>query len=123
LAEEALRISEDQYRTLLNEVQDHGIFMLDPDGHVVTWNAGAERINGYSATEIIGRNFSCFFPQADIESGRPAEMLKIAAAAGRHEEHGRRVRKNGSQYVSSTTYTALRDRHGGLRGFSKITAI
>jgi PAS domain S-box-containing protein len=121
LAEEALRISEDQYRTLLNEVQDHGIFMLDPDGHVVTWNAGAERINGYSATEIIGRNFSCFFPQADIESGRPAEMLKIAAAAGRHEEHGRRVRKNGSQYVSSTTYTALRDRHGGLRGFSKIT--
>ena len=120
LAEEALRVSEDQNRTLLNEVHDHAIFMLDPMGHVVTWNAGAERINGYSAKEIIGRDFSCFFPQADVESGRPAEMLKIAAA-GRHEEHGRRVRKNGSQYVSSSTYTALRDRDGGLRGFSEIT--
>ncbi len=121
LAEEALRVSEDQYRTLLNEVQDHAIFMLDPLGHVVTWNAGAERINGYTAKEIIGRNFSCFFPRADIEAGKPAEMLKIAAAEGRQEEHGRRVRKNGSQYVSSTTYTALLDRHGGLRGFSEIT--
>jgi PAS domain S-box-containing protein len=95
--------------------------MLDPLGHVVTWNAGAERINGYTAKEIIGRNFSCFFPRADIEAGKPAEMLKIAAAEGRQEEHGRRVRKNGSQYVSSTTYTALLDRHGGLRGFSEIT--
>jgi PAS domain S-box-containing protein len=121
LAEEALRVSEDQYRTLLNEVQDHAIFMLDPMGHVVTWNAGAERINGYTAKEIIGRSFSCFFPQADIDGGKPAEMLKIAAAEGRQEEHGRRVRKNGSQYVSSTTYTALRDRDGGLRGFSEIT--
>jgi PAS domain S-box-containing protein len=121
LAEEALRVSEDQYRTLLNEVHDHAIFMLDPMGLVVTWNAGAERINGYSAKEIIGRNFSCFFPQPDIEGGRPAEVLKIAAAGGRHEEHGRRVRKNGSQYVSSTTYTALHDRDGGLRGFSEIT--
>jgi PAS domain S-box-containing protein len=121
LAEEALRVSEDQYRTLLNEVHDHAIFMTDPVGRVVAWNAGAERINGYGANEIIGRDFSCFFPQADIDSGRPAEVLKIAAAGGRHEEYGRRVRKNGSQYVSSTTYTALRDRSGGLRGFSEIT--
>jgi PAS domain S-box-containing protein len=121
LAEEALRVSEDQYRTLLNEVQDYAIFMLDPMGRVVTWNAGAERINGYSAQEIIGHNFSCFFPQTDIQAGKPAEMLKIATAGGRHEVHGRRVRKNGSQYVSSTTYTALRDRDGGLRGFSEIT--
>jgi PAS domain S-box-containing protein len=121
LTEEALRVSEDQYRTLLNEVQDYAIFMLDPTGRVVSWNAGAERINGYCAKEIIGHDYSRFFPQADIDGGKPAQMLKIAAAAGRHEEHGRRVRKNGSQYVSSTTYTALRDRDGGLRGFSEIT--
>jgi PAS domain S-box-containing protein len=121
LTEEALRISEDQYRTLLNEVHDHAIFMLNPMGLVVTWNAGAERINGYSENEIIGRNFSCLFSEGDIEGGRPAEMLKIAAAVGRHEEYGRRVRKNGSEYVSSTTYTALRDSDGGLRGFSEIT--
>jgi PAS domain S-box-containing protein len=121
LGEEALRISEEQYRTLLNEVHDHAIFMLDPSGHVVTWNAGAERITGYSASEIIGRNFACFFPPTDVAGGKPAEMLKITAAGGRHEEHGRRVRKNGSQYVSSTTYTALRNRDGGLRGFSEIT--
>jgi len=121
LGEEALRVSEEQYRTLLNEVHDYAIFMLDPMGRVVTWNAGAERINGYAAEEIIGRNFACFFPQADIEAGKPAEMLKIAAAGGRHEEQGWRVRKNGLRYVSSTTYTLLRDRNGGLRGFSEIT--
>ena len=121
LGEEALRVSEEQYRTLLNEVHDYAIFMLDPMGRVVTWNAGAERINGYAAEEIIGRNFACFFPQADIEAGKPAEMLKIAAAGGRHEDQGWRVRKNGLRYVSSTTYTLLRDRNGGLRGFSEIT--
>jgi PAS domain S-box-containing protein len=121
LGEEALRVSEEQYRTLLNGVHDHAMFMLDPTGHVLTWNAGAERINGYSAEEIIGRDFSCLFPQSDIDGRKPAEMLEIAATSGRHEEYGRRVRKNGAQYVSSTTYAALRDRDGGLRGYSEIT--
>src|SRR3984957_14454626 len=121
LAEEALRVSEDQYRTLLNEIDDHAIFMLDPRGQVVTWNAGAERITGYRAEQIIGSHFSCFFPRADTERGRPAEILEIASARGRHEEHGRRVRKDGSQYLASTTYTALRDPGGALRGFSEIT--
>jgi PAS domain S-box-containing protein len=121
LAEEALRVSEDQYRTLLNEIDDHAIFMLDPRGQVVTWNAGAERITGYRSEEIIGSNYSCFFPRADIERGRPEEILQIAAAGGRHEEHGSRVRKDGSQYLVSTTYTSLRSPDGKLRGFSEIT--
>src|ERR1700722_6070288 len=121
LAEDALRVSEDQYRTLLNEIDDHAIFMLDPRGQVVTWNVGAERITGYRSEQIIGSNFSCFFPRADIERGRPAEILEIAAARGRHEEHGRRVRKDGSQYLASTTYTGLRSPDGELRGFSEIT--
>jgi PAS domain S-box-containing protein len=121
LAEDALRVSEDQYRTLLNEIDDHAIFMLDPRGQVITWNVGAERITGYRSEQIIGSNFSCFFPRADIERGRPAEILEIAAGRGRHEEHGRRVRKDGSEYLASTTYTALRDPGGALRGFSEIT--
>ncbi len=121
LAEEALRVSKDQYRTLLDGVHDHAIFMLDPRGAVVTWNAGAERITGYGSEQIIGSNFSRFFPQADMERGRPAEILKIAADSGRHEERGRRVRRDGSKFLASTTYTALRDRSGGLRGFSEIT--
>jgi PAS domain S-box-containing protein len=121
LAEDALRVSEDQYRMLLNEIDDHAIFMLSPRGQVVTWNVGAERITGYRSEQIIGSNFSCFFPREDIERARPAEILETAAARGRHEEHGRRVRKDGSQYLASTTYTALRDPGGGLRGFSEIT--
>jgi PAS domain S-box-containing protein len=121
LAEDALRVSEDQYRTLLNEIDDHAIFMLDPRGQVVTWNVGAERITGYRSEQIVGSNFSCFFPRADVERGRPVEILEIAAARGRHEEHGRRMRNDGSQYLASTTYTALRDPGGGLRGFSEIT--
>jgi PAS domain S-box-containing protein len=121
LAEDALRVSEDQHRTLLNEIDDHAIFMLDPRGQVVTWNVGAERITGYRSQQIVGSNFSCFFARADVKRGRPAEILQIAAARGRHEEHGPRVRNDGSQYLASTTYTALRDPGGGLRGFSEIT--
>ena len=120
-AEEALRDSEDQYRTLLNEVQDYAIFMLDPGGLVVTWNAGAQRLKGYSAEQIIGRHFSCFFPPEDIKRGRPEEILAITAANGRHEEQGMRVRRDGSQFAASVTFTALRDSSGKLRGFSEIS--
>ncbi len=121
VAEAAQRDSEDQYRTLLNEVHDYAILMLDRQGCVVTWNAGAERIKGYGAREIIGKQFSCFFPQDDIQRDRPAEILRLAAANGRHEEQSIRVRKDGSQFVASTTYTALQDAAGRLRGFSEIT--
>ena len=121
LAEEALRESEERYRLLLDGIQDYAIFMMDPHGNIVSWNAGAERIKGYRADEIIGRNFSCFFPPEDIERGRPEEVLRLTAAIGRHEEQGMRVRKDGSRFLASLTFTALRDPSGNLRGFSEFS--
>src|ERR1700719_2479125 len=120
-AEEALRDCEEKYRMLLDEVQDYAIFMLDPQGMVVSWNAGAERIKGYRGEQIIGHNFSCFFPPEDIERGRPEEVLRMATANGRHEYHGMRVRKDGSRFVASIIFTAMRDTVGNLRGFSEIS--
>jgi PAS domain S-box-containing protein len=120
-AEAALRDSEEQYRMLLDGVQDHAIFMLDPGGRIVSWNAGAERIQGYSVEQIIGRNLSCLFPAEDIQRGRPQEVLAIAAASGRHEEQGMRVRKDGSRFLANVTCTALRDPAGRLRGFTEIS--
>jgi PAS domain S-box-containing protein len=121
LTEDALRESEESYRILLDGIQNYAIFMMDPQGQIVSWNAGAERIKGYTADQIIGRNFSCFFPPEEIERGRPAEILRMTAASGRHEEQGMRVRKDGSRFVASVTFTALRDSAGGLRGFSEFS--
>jgi len=121
LAEGALWDSEEQYRMLIDGIQDYAIFMIDPHGLILSWNAGAERIKGYKAEEIIGHSFSCFFPQHDIERGRPEEVLQLTAAFGRHEEQGMRVRKDGSRFVASVTFTALRDRNGKLRGFSEFS--
>jgi PAS domain S-box-containing protein len=80
LIEEALRASEERYRLLLDGIRDYAIFMIDPAGRVISWNAGAERIKGYTAAEIIGQNFACFFSVEDIERGRPQEILRLAAA-------------------------------------------
>src|SRR5271154_4401070 len=121
LMEKALRESQEQYRMLLDGIEDYAIFMMDPEGRIVSWNAGAERIKGYRADEIIGHNFSCFFPPEDVERGRPAEILRIAAANGRHEEQGMRVRKGGSRFLASVTFTALRDLDGNLQGFSEFS--
>ena len=121
LAEEALRESEESYRMLLHGIQDYAIFMMDPRGQILNWNAGAERIKGYIAEEIIGRNFSCFFPPEDIERGRPEEVLRTTAENGRHEEQGMRMRKDGSRFLASLTFTALRDPAGNLRGFSEFS--
>ncbi len=121
LAEEALRESDASLRILIDGVQDHAIFMIDPRGQIMSWNAGAERIKGYRADEIIGQNFSCFFPREEIERGRPDEVLRITAANGRHEEHGMRVRKDGSRFLASVIFTALRDAAGTLRGFSEFS--
>src|ERR1700676_3110529 len=121
LAEEALRECEEKYRMLLDEVQDYAIFMLDPQGMVVSWNAGAERIKGYRGEQIIGHNFSCFFPPEDIKRGRREEVLWMATASGRHEYQGMRVRKDGSRFLASVIFTALRDPTGNLRGFSEIS--
>jgi diguanylate cyclase (GGDEF)-like protein/PAS domain S-box-containing protein len=120
-AEGALGDSEEKYRMLLDGVHDYAIFLLDPGGRVVSWNAGAERIKGYTADEIIGQDFSRFFSPEDIERGRPEEVLGITAASGRHEEDAIRVRKDGSQFLASITFTSLRDADGSLRGFSEIS--
>jgi PAS domain S-box-containing protein len=119
--EEALRESEESYRMLLDGIETYAIYLMDARGQIVSWNAGAERIKGYSADEIIGRNYSCFFPPEDVEQGRPEDVLRITAASGRHEEQGMRVRKDGSQFLASVTITALRDPAGELRGFSEFS--
>jgi PAS domain S-box-containing protein len=121
LAKEALRESEERYRMLLDGVQNYAIFMLDPLGRVVSWNAGAERTKGYTAEEIIGRDASCFYPADDIQRGKPEEVLRMTAANGRHEEEGLRVRKDGSRFLANVTLTALRDPAGELLGFSEIS--
>ncbi len=121
LAEGALRESEERYRMLLDGIQDYAIFMMDPHGQILSWNAGAERIKGYRADQIIGQNFSRFFPPEDIQRGRPEEVLRMTAANGRHEEQGMRVRKDGSRFLASLTFTALRDPNGNLRGFSEFS--
>jgi len=118
---EALRESEERYRMLLDGIQNYAIFMMDPRGQILSWNAGAELIKGYSAELIIGRNFSCFFPPEEIERGKPQEILRMTAASGRHEEQGMRVRKDGSQFLASVVLTALRDPTGNLRGFSEFS--
>jgi PAS domain S-box-containing protein len=106
---------------LLDEIHDYAIFMLNPTGQIVSWNAGAERIKGYTAEQIIGHTFSCFFSPEDIKLGRPEEVLRMTAESGRHQEHGMRVRRDGSQFLASVTFTALRDSAGILRGFSEIS--
>jgi PAS domain S-box-containing protein len=120
-AGEALRESEKRYRMLLDGIEDYAVFMMDPLGVVVSWNAGAERIKGYSADQIIGQNFSCFFPPKDIERGRPEEILRITAEIGVHKEQGMRVRRDGSRFLASLTFTALRDPAGNLQGFSEFS--
>jgi PAS domain S-box-containing protein len=121
LVEEALRQSEESYRLLLDGIGDYAIFMVGPTGEVLSWNAGAARIKGYSAEEIIGQNFSRFFPPEDVADGRPAEVLRLTTANGRHEEQAWRVRRDGSQFLASVVFTALRGPTGELRGFSEFS--
>src|SRR5207248_7926667 len=106
---------------LVAGVRDYAIFLLDPEGHVLSWNAGAERIKGYAAHEIIGQHFSRFYPQEAIDRGWPAEELRRAAAEDRIEDEGWRVRKDGSKFWANVVITALRDKGGTLRGFAKVT--
>lgn len=113
--------SEDSFRQLVESAKDYAIVMLDPTGHVASWNAGAERFKGYRAEEIIGKHFSCFYPPEAIERGRPDQELKTAAKEGRFEDEGWRVRKDGKQFWANVIVSALRDKDGTLRGFSKVT--
>jgi PAS domain S-box-containing protein len=120
-AEEKLRFTEERFRLLVENVRDYAILMLDPEGRIATWNAGAERLKGYSAQEIIGQHFSVFYPRQAIELGVPDEKLKQAAAEGRVEDEGWRVRKDGSLFWANVVITVLRDETGELKGFAKIT--
>jgi PAS domain S-box-containing protein len=117
----ALRESEERFRMMVEGVKDYAILMLDPTGHVVSWNAGAERLKRYRAEDIIRQHFSRFYPKEDVENGKPQRELAAAAAEGRFEDEGWRVRKDGSRFWANVTITALRDKAGQLRGFAKIT--
>ncbi|MBV9123380.1 MAG: PAS domain S-box protein [Planctomycetes bacterium] len=120
-AEENVRLSEERFRLLVEGVKEYAIYLLDPDGRVVTWNSGAERIKGYRADEIIGKHFSRFYPQEAVESGWPAHELEVARTEGRFEDEGWRLRKDGSRFWANVVITALRDGAGDLKGYSKIT--
>jgi PAS domain S-box-containing protein len=117
---EALRMSEERFRSLVAGVQDYAIFMLDPRGRVASWNIGAERIKGYREQEILGQDFSRFYSPEDIAKGKPKESLRVAAAVGSFQEDGWRVRKDGSRFWASATTTAIRNQEGELIGFSKV---
>jgi len=113
--------TEEPSRLLVESVKDCAIFMLDPHGIVATWNAGAQRINGYEASEIVGRHFSLLYTEEDIAEGKPAKALSQANEYGNYAEDGWRVRKDSSRYFASVVLTALRDENGGLQGFAKVT--
>jgi PAS domain S-box-containing protein len=120
-AEAALRDSDERFRLLLENVRDYAIYMLDPAGRVESWNAGAERLHGYRPEEIIGQHVTRFYPGEDVQSGKPGHELEVAAADGRFEEEGWRVRKDGSRFLAHVVLTALRDPAGRLRGFASVT--
>ncbi|ODS68416.1 MAG: hybrid sensor histidine kinase/response regulator [Acidovorax sp. SCN 68-22] len=114
-------VANDRVRLLVDSVLDYGIFMLDPDGRIVTWNLGAERLKGYSASEVIGQHFSIFYPEEARARRWPDEELRRAAADGRYEEEGWRLRKDGSRFWASVVITALHDESGAIAGYGKVT--
>ncbi len=118
--EQALREGEERFRLVIEGVRDYGIFMLDPDGHVVSWNTGAQRIKGWRGDEIMGRHFSVFYPDTEGHA-RSMRNLADAVREGRVEDEGWRVRKDGTQFWANVVITALYDETGALRGFSKVT--
>ncbi len=120
-AESALHENEECFRLLVECVTDYAILMLDPQGRVVSWNAGAKRLKGYRPEEILGQHFSCFYPPEERERGWPDYELQQAASKGRYEDEGWRVRKDASRFWANVVITAIRDQTGGIRGFAKIT--
>ncbi|MBK8017445.1 MAG: PAS domain S-box protein [Betaproteobacteria bacterium] len=120
-APDILQNTEERFRLLVETVTDYAIFLLDAEGHVLTWNTGAQRIKGYEAHEIVGRHFSQFYPPDVVQRGWPAEELRQAARQGHFEDEGWRLRKDGSRFWANVVITALRDRKGVLQGFAKIT--
>jgi PAS domain S-box-containing protein len=119
--QERLVRSDREFRLLVSSVVDYALFMLTPEGIVATWNAGAERIKGYTAAEIVGRHISAFYTDADRELGTPALALATAAAQGRYEAESWRVRKDGALFWANVVIDAIHDEAGKLVGFAKIT--
>ncbi len=115
------KFHEEPFRFFIDAVEDYAIFMLDQEGRIATWNAGAERAKGYTSSEIVGRHFSTFYSEADRQTGKPARLLEIASKEGRVMDEGWRVRKDGTLFWASVTITAIRDRKGDLIGFGKVT--
>jgi PAS domain S-box-containing protein len=118
--ERRLREAE-SFQLLVESVKDYAIYMLDPHGVVVTWNAGAERIKGYSAREIVGSHFSRFYPDSEVQTGKCELELELAARDGRFEDEGYRLRKDGTRFWANVVITALRDKQGALVGYAKVT--
>src|ERR671912_514850 len=118
--QESLRESEERFRLMVEGVKDYAIFMLDPGGCVTIWNDGTQRIVGYGEEEILGRHFSSFYPEEDVERGHPEDVLRAALAEGRYVEEGSKVRQDGSRFWASAVITTLRDRKGNLKGFSMV---
>ena len=120
-SQEQLQLSQEPHRLLVEAARDYAIYMLDAHGNVTTWNAGAERLTGYAASEVIGRPFSLLYPEADVQSGAPRRTLSGAALHGQATDEGWRVRKDGSRFWARATTTALSGAGGTLRGFARIT--
>ena len=112
---------EEPFELFIKNVQDYAIFMLDCQGRIATWNAGAERAKGYTSSEIIGQHFSAFYPKDDAKSGKPQYLLACAVRDGHVEDEGWRVRKDGTQFWARVTITAVKDENGILIGFGKVT--
>ncbi len=109
------------YQLIVEQTKDYAVFFLDPEGRIMSWNLGAQRIKGYAPEEIVGRHFSIFYTRESVDSGWPQHELKVAAVEGRFEDEGWRVRKDGSRFWANVVITALRDEDGKLLGFSKYT--
>ncbi|MFP5209703.1 MAG: sigma 54-interacting transcriptional regulator [Acidobacteriota bacterium] len=120
-AQEALRLSDQQLRSIIESIRDYGIYLLDREGCIMTWNPGAELIKGYAADEVLGLHFSRFFTEEDVDRGRPRELLRLAAERGRVEEEGWRVRKDGSRFWANVVVTAIRNTAGEVTGYAKVT--
>ena len=119
--ESVLQQTEEQFHILLDSVEEYAIYMIDPTGNVMTWNSGAQKIKQYTAAEIIGKNFACFYTAEDVAAEKPQRNLREAARKGHIRDQGLRVRKDGSTFNAEIVLTVLRDSTGKLRGFSKVT--
>ena len=117
----ALRDTAEQFHILVDSVEEYALYMLDPSGNVVTWNRGAEKIKGYKAAEIVGKNFACFYTAEDVAADKPQRNLREAARRGHIRDQGLRIRKDGSTFEAEVVLTALRDADGNIRGYSKVT--